>query len=142
VLGWRDDVVTQFQESDLVVFPSASDAEGMPGVLIEAGLCGLPVVATRVAGASDVIEDGATGRLVPEHDFAGFVDAVTELAVDPDRRRAMGAAARIRCERAFALPAVAATWGEVLSGVGSGSRRRGTRHGDPEGTTERARASI
>jgi glycosyltransferase involved in cell wall biosynthesis len=142
MLGWREDVVALFQESDLLVFPSASDAEGMPGVLIEAGLCGLPVVATRVAGVSDVIEDGVTGRVVPEHDFARFVDAVKELTADPDRRRAMGAAARGRCERAFALPAVAVRWGEVLSSVASGSRPRSARHGDPEATAVKARASL
>ena len=38
-------------------FPTAPDGEGMPGVLIEAGLCGIPAVATRVAGASTVIQD-------------------------------------------------------------------------------------
>ena len=92
--GFRKDVVPFLQGSDVFVFPSAPDGEGMPGVLIEAGLCGLPSVATRVAGASTVLEDGQTGALVDIDDADALASAVSGLVQDQRRRRSMGYAAR------------------------------------------------
>lgn len=114
IAGWCHDVVPHLQDADVLVFPSAPDGEGMPGVLIEAGLCGLPVVATRVAGASTVVEDGETGLLVGVDDLEAMVRAVAALIEDPSTRRAMGEAARLRCAERFALRVVAARWDEVL----------------------------
>jgi glycosyltransferase involved in cell wall biosynthesis len=114
MIGWCPDVVAHLQDADVLVFPSAPDGEGMPGVLIEAGLCGLPAIATRVAGASTVIEDGATGLLVGVDDLDGMIRAATVLIEDPSRRRAMGEAARGRCTQRFALRVVAARWEELL----------------------------
>ena len=102
--GFRDDVLTFLQNADVFVFPSAPDGEGMPGVLIEAGLCGLPVVATRVAGASTVLDNGGTGLLVDIDDADALAEAVAALVRDPARRHAMGQAARARCTSRFALP--------------------------------------
>ena len=53
------------------MFTSLPPGEGMPGVLIEAGLSGLATVSTRVPGARDVIEDGVTGFLVDIDDKRG-----------------------------------------------------------------------
>jgi glycosyltransferase involved in cell wall biosynthesis len=117
MIGWTSDVVTHMQRSDALVFPSAPDGEGMPGVLIEAGLCGLPVVATRVPGASTVIEDGRTGLLVGVDDLGALVGAVGRLVDDPPRRRAMGDAARVRCAQSFSLRTVAGRWDELLQSV-------------------------
>ena len=50
LLGSRSDVAEQMRRADLMIFPSRPEGEGMPGVLIEAGLSGLPVVATAVPG--------------------------------------------------------------------------------------------
>jgi glycosyltransferase involved in cell wall biosynthesis len=124
--GFCDDVVPHLQAADILVFPSAPDGEGMPGVLIEAGLCGLPTVATDVAGASTVIDEAHTGLLVPHDDMDALVGAVTGLARDPARRREMGVAARAKCEAEFALPVVAATW-DMLLHVALASAGRGTR---------------
>lgn len=115
ILGYRADVVAELQQADLLVLPSLS--EGMPGVLIEAGLCGLPSVATRVGGASSVIADQESGVLVAADDFAGLVRSTAELVRHPDRRLAMGAVARSRCEQNFAIQGVAARWDELLRGV-------------------------
>jgi glycosyltransferase involved in cell wall biosynthesis len=113
--GFRDDVVTFLQQADVFVFPSAPDGEGMPGVLIEAGLCGLPVVATRVAGASTVLEAGRTGLLVDVDDAEALVAAVSGLVQDPTRRKSMGDAARDRCVSRFALPVVADRWDALFT---------------------------
>lgn len=134
LVGHRSDVVSELQRSDLLVFPSLS--EGMPGVLIEAGLCGLPAVATRVGGTSAVIDDQRTGILVGVDDFAGLVRATAELVRHPERRRAMGAAARSRCEQSFALKVVAARWDELLGHV------IGTTRSHPRPTSHAAASAL
>jgi glycosyltransferase involved in cell wall biosynthesis len=122
--GWCRNVVPHFQGADILVFPSAPDGEGMPGVLVEAGLCGLPAISTRVAGASTVIDDGRTGVLVDVDDLDGMVRAATALIVDAPRRRAMGEAARRHCAERFALSVVAARWDGLLRAAAARGPRR------------------
>jgi glycosyltransferase involved in cell wall biosynthesis len=110
VLGRRDDVPALMAGADIICFTSRGDAEGMPGVLIEAALSGRPVVTTDVAGADTVVVDGVTGVVVPRHDFGAFVAAVEHLVTDPARRRAMGTAARARGIERFTMSASAAGW--------------------------------
>jgi glycosyltransferase involved in cell wall biosynthesis len=112
-LGPRDDVPALMADSDLLVLTSRPP-EGMPGVLIEAGLAGLPVVTTDVPGARDVVVDGVTGRIVAVDDEGGLADAVESLLVDPASRASMGQAARERCLSEFSLDASARAWERVL----------------------------
>ena len=63
LLGWRADVETVYAAADLILL--TSDNEGMPVSLIEAGLAGLPAVATSVGSVAEVVEDGCTGLLAP-----------------------------------------------------------------------------
>ena len=66
-----------------------------PGTLVlEAGAVGLPVVATAVGGVPECVVDGETGLLVAPGDHEGGGAAVAALLADPERRRAMGSAAR------------------------------------------------
>jgi glycosyltransferase involved in cell wall biosynthesis len=113
--GGSREVAEIMRGADLLVFPSTPEGEGMPGVLIEAGLSGLPVVATAVAGVTDVVADGVTGVVVPVGDFGALVDAAAALVVDPERRLSMGAAARARCNELFTMRASASRWRELLS---------------------------
>ena len=113
VLGSRDDVPSLMADSDVLVF-TGRPPEGMPGVLIEAGLCGLAVVSTRVPGAMDVVEDGATGLLVDIDDRDGLVAAVKRLVESPAERRDMGRRARRRCEERFSMEATVARWESLL----------------------------
>jgi glycosyltransferase involved in cell wall biosynthesis len=110
LLGSRSDVADILRTADVFVFPSLPTGEGMPGVLIEAGLTGLPVVATAVPGVRTIVEDGSSGIVVGADDVTAMVEATARLVADPDLRRAMGAAARRRCEARFSLEAVAACW--------------------------------
>jgi glycosyltransferase involved in cell wall biosynthesis len=87
----------------------------MPAALIEAGLCGRPVVATAVGDVPFVVERDVTGLLVPPGDEGALGAALGELLADPSRRAAMGAAARERCVRLFDLDAVAPAWEAVLT---------------------------
>lgn len=107
VLGRRDDVGDLLHAADVLIFASPPGGmEGMPASLIEAGLCGLPVVGFDVAGAGEVVEDGVTGHLVPWGDPAGFRARLTGLLDDPAARKAMGDRAKERCSR-FDIAAVA-----------------------------------
>jgi glycosyltransferase involved in cell wall biosynthesis len=78
--------------TDIVVLTTVS--EGLPNALLEAGAAGLPAVSTENGGAAEVILPGRTGYLVPVNDHAAMVARLEELARDPGRRTAMGAAAR------------------------------------------------
>lgn len=117
VLGQRDDVPSRLGAFDVLVFTSAAAGEGMPGVLIEAGLAGLAAVATDVPGAREVIDHGVTGLVVPVDDHGALVEAVQRLAADPDLRATMGAAARRRCTDSFSLAASAARWNTLIDEV-------------------------
>lgn len=117
VLGHVDDVPALLAASDVFVFVSRPEGEGMPGVLIEAGMAGLPTVTTDVPGASTVVAHGVTGFVVPVDDFDALVDATRRLARDVDLRRTMGAAAADRCHARFSLDASARRWQNVIDGL-------------------------
>ena len=117
VLGRRSDVPEILSQADVFLFTSLEEGEGMPGVLIEAGFAGLPVVTTEVPGARTVIEDGVTGFVVDVDDLDGFVDAARRLATDPDLRRRMGEAARARCLAEFTLEVSVGVWRDLLTGL-------------------------
>jgi glycosyltransferase involved in cell wall biosynthesis len=104
-LGSRDRVVNFMRAGDVVAL--TSDSEGMPAVLLEAGLSGLPVVATRVGGVPECVADGVTGILVDPRDEHGLVSALLQLLREPERRRAFGQAARVRLQERFMMTTVA-----------------------------------
>jgi glycosyltransferase involved in cell wall biosynthesis len=117
VLGVVDDVGDVLMDANIFVFTSVTTGEGMPGVLIEAGLAALPVVTTDVPGARAVVEDGTTGLIVPPEDFDALVSATSHLYNDAALRAAMGAAARQRCEERFGLEQSASQWRALLEGL-------------------------
>ena len=114
LMGPRSDVAALLRQSDLLVFPSLPAGEGMPGVLIEAGLSGLPVVTTAVPGVGSIVSDGETGFVVAVNDLSGLTDAAARLLHDIPARIAMGAAARERCLDRFSLSVVGDRWLEIL----------------------------
>ena len=114
LLGSRSDVADLIRRADILVFPSLPEGEGMPGILIEAGLSGLPVVATDVPGVRSVVDDGETGLVVGVDDLAGMTAAAAGLLVDPVRRAVMGRAARDRCLERFSMDAVGTRWEAML----------------------------
>jgi glycosyltransferase involved in cell wall biosynthesis len=114
LLGSRSDIADILAGSDLFIFPSRPAGEGMPGVLIEAGLCGLPLVATDVPGVTTIVAQGETGLVVGADDLEAMVAASARLLADRDQRARMGMAARRRCIELFSLDAVADKWLEVL----------------------------
>ena len=89
LLGFRADAAALVRGATVVAL--ASDLEGIATSLIEAQAVGIPVVATRVGGIPEVVEDGISGRLVPPRDPRALAGALIELLTDPERARAMGA---------------------------------------------------
>lgn len=98
-LGLREDVPALMAASDLLLAPSRREALSL--TLLEASACALPIVATRVGGIGEVVEEGASGALVAPDDPAALADAIAPLLRDPARRSAFGARARQRFEAGF-----------------------------------------
>jgi glycosyltransferase involved in cell wall biosynthesis len=98
-LGWLDHerALAAIEAADVVVLPSIS--EGLPVTLLDAVARGRAVVATRVGGMPEVIEDGVDGVLVPPGDPGALARAIAALAADPGRRARFGKAARALAER-------------------------------------------
>lgn len=95
-LGWRNDVATILPLADLMV--SSSNWEGMPLVLLEANACGVPVVATDIAGSRDCISNGETGMLTAPNDVDGLCAKVNHLLSDPKILQAMTSRCRPHVE--------------------------------------------
>lgn len=76
-----------YRSSDVVVVPSFTEAHGL--VALEAAACGVPVIASRVGGLKETVEDGVTGLLVAPGDVIAFGNAIQNLANKPDLRVSM-----------------------------------------------------
>ncbi|MDD5556204.1 MAG: glycosyltransferase [bacterium] len=101
LLGVRPDCRDIMALSDVVVL--ASHEEGFPNVVLEAMAAGRPVVATRVGGVPEAVEDGVTGLLVPARDPAALAGAIGRLLSDRDAARRMGMRGLDRARREFTV---------------------------------------
>ena len=99
--GFRLDIPELLAECAVSVLPSLS--EGLSNSILESMAAGVPVVATRVGGSPEAVEDGVSGFLVPPRDAAALARGIDTLLGDPDRARAMGAAAARRIAERFSL---------------------------------------
>jgi glycosyltransferase involved in cell wall biosynthesis len=95
----QDDMAGYYERSDVFCLPSF--AEGIPIVLMEAMATGRPVVATRITGIPELVEDGVSGLLVAPGNVEELAAALGELAASPERRENMGRAGRLKVEQAF-----------------------------------------
>jgi glycosyltransferase involved in cell wall biosynthesis len=119
-LGARTDVVRLYAGMDIFVL--ASHREGFPLTLMEAAAMGLPVVTTDIRGCRQIVDDGATGLLVPARDPVALAAAIERLAKDPDERRRFGAAARRKARARFdhgrCIDVTLATYERLLAHAG------------------------
>ncbi len=79
--GWQPDIAGIMRSSDVFVLTSLW--EGLPNVLLEAGASGLPIVATRAEGVSEIVEDGVTGHLVNIGDEQALAAAIDRVLGEP-----------------------------------------------------------
>lgn len=98
-LGQQHDIESRLGQASMFVLPSLS--EGISLTLLEAMARGLPVIATRVGGTPEVIQDGVSGLLVPVGDAMSMANAIAEVVLDPKRGQQMGQKGRERVEQSF-----------------------------------------
>jgi glycosyltransferase involved in cell wall biosynthesis len=110
-LGARSDVDSLLDAADFFVLPS--DAEGLPLSLLEAMIHGLPIVASRVGGVPELIQDGTHGILVPPGDPQSLACAIRRLAEDRSLCSRLGASARARASEKFSLGATAGQYDQL-----------------------------
>ena len=120
--GRRDDVAELLQGFD--VFSLSSRVEGISNTILEAMATGLPVVATRVGGNAELVEEGVTGTLVPPGSPDALADALATYADNPETRRERGRAARARVEREFTMAAMVSRYVEVYDDLLSRAPQR------------------
>lgn len=125
LLGVREDLADFVAAGDFLAL--ASDTEGIPGVILEAGALGVPAVAPRVGGVAECIRHRETGLLVEPGDEGALAAAITELALDRDRRQALGEGSRRLVAERFALEPVVSGYESLYRRLldGSGENREG-----------------
>jgi glycosyltransferase involved in cell wall biosynthesis len=104
-LGFRSDVAACLAAADVAVLPSLH--EGLGIAALESMAAGRPLVATRVGGLAEVVEDGASGLLVPPGDAAALAAALARLLDDPALAARLAAAAAARVRAKFSVAAMA-----------------------------------
>jgi glycosyltransferase involved in cell wall biosynthesis len=128
------EVASLLTQSD--VFVLNSSYEGLPHVVIEAMLAGVPVIATAAGGTAEAVTHGETGILLPTGDAEGLRRAVLELLHDSDRRREMVARAHAVAGTRFATDTMIRETESTLSAAAAHGRanQRRPRLPDPKGS--------
>jgi N-acetyl-alpha-D-glucosaminyl L-malate synthase BshA len=115
-LGDQEQVVPLLSASDLLLMPSAQESFGLAA--LEAMACEVPVIASRVGGVPELVEDGVTGFLSAPEDLSGMASTAVRLLTDDRLHRQVAAAARVRAVECFAdtkiVPMYEAYYDEIL----------------------------
>ena len=96
--GFQRDTSPYYALASVVAVPSHS--EGSPNVVLEAMAAGLPIVANRVGGVPEILEEGITGLMVEPRNPEAMAKALNQLLSDPELQSRLGAAARLRAQTA------------------------------------------
>ncbi|HEX8430451.1 MAG TPA: glycosyltransferase family 4 protein [Longimicrobium sp.] len=113
----EDTLRALYRGGDLFVMPNIhvpGDIEGFGVVMLEAGMCGMPVLAAALEGISDVIAEGENGHLVPSQDAAAFADRIMSLRADRAALAAASESAARFTAATFSWAAVADRYVELL----------------------------
>jgi glycosyltransferase involved in cell wall biosynthesis len=116
--GERADIPDMMRGLDLFVLPSLR--EGISNTILEAMASGLPVVATRVGGNPELVEEGRTGMLVPPSDPVALAQAIRTYLVDKGQLIRHGQAGRRRAEARFSMEAMVNAYLGVYDAVLNG----------------------
>jgi sugar transferase (PEP-CTERM/EpsH1 system associated) len=113
--GERADIPEILRGLNCFVLPSL--AEGISNTILEAMASGLPIVATRVGGNAELIEDGLTGRLVPAANAESMAAALVDYFDDPATARRHARAARLAAVRNFSLDRMVSEYRSLYDGL-------------------------
>jgi glycosyltransferase involved in cell wall biosynthesis len=100
-LGFRKDIADLMIASDVFLLPSIAEAFGL--ALVEALYEGLPVVATRVGGIPEIVDDGIDGILIPPASADAIAGAVAELLSNPTKRAELAGKGRNKVVEKFSF---------------------------------------
>jgi glycosyltransferase involved in cell wall biosynthesis len=121
-VGWQPghEIASWMAAADVLVVPSKpvgtwQEAQGL--VVVEAMAVGTPVIASRIGGIPDMVEDGVTGRLFAPGDSDGLADMLVDLFMNPVESEHMAKAARYRVTEHYSADAVARQAGELYQRV-------------------------
>jgi glycosyltransferase involved in cell wall biosynthesis len=118
-VGAVQNVLDYLRAADIFVLPSV--AEGMSNSLLEAMAVGLPVIASRIGGNSDLLTDGVTGLLVDPQDTDGWCQAISRCLADPETPKERGRAARETIRAHFSIPVIIDQYLALYEGLLSGT---------------------
>jgi glycosyltransferase involved in cell wall biosynthesis len=116
--------------------------EGMPLVVLEAMDAAVPVVASRVSGIPEVVEDGCTGWLVQPEDPASLAAALGAALADPEEARRRGAAGRRRLDERFRPRHAVRRWRQAVLGGGGPAAARSAGLGEAAAAETREEETI
>lgn len=105
-LGQDNNMASVYSQLDVLVLPTVTE-EAFGRVIIEAGASGVPVIATKVGGVVDIIEDGVNGILVAPKDASSIASAIIRIFKQPELAKELTLAARKRVEEKFSLQQMA-----------------------------------
>lgn len=100
----QQELLPYYQKADVVINPPLSEAFGM--TLVEAMATQTPVIATKIGGMPEIVDDERTGLLTEPGNPQALADTIVELISDPDRARAMGKAGRKKVLQCY-------TWSKI-----------------------------
>lgn len=124
--GARSDIPALLGIADLFAFPTEY-REGIPRVLLEAGLAGVPIVASRMPGCDDVVREDWNGKLVAPRDPRALAASILDLLQDSARAKTMGQRSINVVRKEFDLNVVADRYAELYTQLHSRSYSSGWR---------------
>jgi phosphatidylinositol alpha-1,6-mannosyltransferase len=113
----EEDLAALYRGSDLYIMPNVpvdGDMEGFGIVMLEAGLCGTPVIAAQLEGIRDVVTEGVNGHLVAPQDAEAFADAIRHYRDDRSALRAMAEHAEHHVKETFSWSSIADQYVQTL----------------------------
>lgn len=116
LLGHRDDVPDVLWAMDIAVVPTR-DQEAFGRVAAEAMFAGKPVIASRLGGLVEIVEDGSSGLLTPPRDATALARAIEQLALDPALRHRLGAHGQERALTHFTAEQKAGGMWQLIQGL-------------------------
>ena len=122
-LGNRQDIPQLLSAFDVLISTSISRHEGMSNVILEAMSSGLPVIATKSVGTTEVVREGETGFLIEENDVSALVDKINLLRHNQELANRMGAQARKIAKEQYSIAKMVENYEKLYLNILQGGRK-------------------